>query len=76
MATECISIHVDPEAAQAYNSAPPADRRKIEALLSLWLRNLTAKQPGALKDVMDRVGQKAREKGISAELLERLLKEA
>ncbi|HUI41129.1 MAG TPA: hypothetical protein VL523_04090 [Terriglobia bacterium] len=76
MATETISIHVDPETAQAYKAAPPADRTKMEALLSLWLRDLATAEPAGLNEVMTRVGRKARARGLTPEVLESLLKEA
>ena len=74
--TETIPIQVDPEAAQAYKAAPPGDQKKMEAILSLWLRDLTSAEPAALKEVMNRVGRKARTRGLTPEVLESLLKEA
>src|SRR5258708_11480012 len=42
MATPTITIPLDTQTARAYDSAPPEQKRKIQALLSLWLRELAA----------------------------------
>ncbi len=42
MANPSITIPLDPQTARAYDSAAPEEKRKIQALLSLWLRELAA----------------------------------
>lgn len=42
MAKPTITIPLDPQTARAYDSAAPEEKRKIQALLSLWLRELAA----------------------------------
>ena len=37
-----ITIPLDADTARAYESAAPTEKRKIEALLSLWMRELAA----------------------------------
>lgn len=37
-----ITIPLDPQTARAYNSARAAEKRKMQALLSLWLQELTS----------------------------------
>jgi hypothetical protein len=76
MAAEKITIPVDPQAARAYNSAPPQDRQKMEALLALWLRDLVAAEPATLRQIMDEVSRQARARGLTPDLLESLLKGA
>ena len=76
MATETITIQVDPEAARAFNAAPPADQRKMGALLSLWLKDVAMAEPAALKQLMTDISKKARDRGLTPEILENLLKEA
>ena len=76
MATETITIQVDPEAARAFNAAPLADQRKMGALLSLWLKDVTMAEPAALKQLMTDLSQKARDRGLTPEILDNLLKEA
>ena len=76
MATETITIRVDPEAARAYQDAPPSDQKKMRALLSLWLRDVATAGPATLKEVMSDLSKKARARGHTPEILEDLLKEA
>jgi len=40
MAKATITIPLDPQTARAYDSAAPEQKRKMQALLSLWLREL------------------------------------
>lgn len=75
MATESITITVDAEAARLFNTASPEERRALEALVSLQL--LEASTPRqSLRELMDIVGQRAQEHGLTEELLQELLKEA
>ena len=76
VATETITIEVDREAARAYKAAPPADQRKMGVLFSLWLKDVAMAEPAALKQMMSDLSKKARERGLTPEVLERLLKEA
>ena len=74
MALENITIALDPEAARAYDAAPADDKKKMQALLSLWLRNLMTAEPAALKQIMNEVDRKARARGLTPEVLDSLLK--
>ncbi len=76
MAAETITIPLDPEAAKAYKAATPDDQKKIKALLSLWLRDLTKAEPSDLKKLMDEVSLKAKAQGLTPQVLESLLKGA
>jgi hypothetical protein len=40
MVNPTITIPLDQETAQAYNSTPAEEKRKMQALLGLWLREL------------------------------------
>ena len=71
-----ITIPLDTNTARAYESAAPAEKRKIEALLSLWMRELAAGEYASLQTVLDNVGRKAKAKGLTAETLDSLLKGA
>jgi hypothetical protein len=74
MNVEQITIRVDPEAAQAYRAVGEADRRKIDLLLSLRLREIT--QPAAsLQEVMRDISRKAQERGLTPETLRAILDE-
>jgi len=76
MAKPTITIPLDPETARAYESATPEERRKMQALLSLWLRELAAGEYRSLEEVLDEVGQKAKSSGLTPEILDSLLKGA
>ena len=76
MANPTITIPVDPQTAQVYNSAAPEERRRIQALLSLWLRELATGDSPSLQQVLDEVGRKAKARGLTPEMLDSLLKGA
>jgi hypothetical protein len=76
MTRPTITVPVEPDATLAYNSASDQEKRKIEALLGFWLKELLADQSQTLKEVVEEIGQKARERGLTAETLESLLKGA
>jgi len=76
VANPTITIPVDPQTAQVYNSAAPEERRRIQALLSLWLRELATGDSPSLQQVLDEVGRKAKARGLTSEMLDSLLKGA
>lgn len=75
MANVTITIPLDPEAAQAYSSATPEEQRKMQALLGLWLRELARSDSPSLQQVLDQIGEKARSRGLTPEILESILKD-
>jgi hypothetical protein len=74
MANPTITIPLDPQTAKAYDSADADQKRKIQTLLSLWLRELTFGENPPLEQILDEVGQKARARGLTPELLDSLLR--
>jgi hypothetical protein len=76
MAKATITIRLDPQTARAYDSAAPEEKRKMQALLSLWLRELAAGETASLQRVLDEVGRKAKDRGLTPEMLDSLLKGA
>ena len=76
MANPTITIPLDPQTAKMYNSAAPEEKRKIQALLSLWLRELAAGEYPPLQQVLDEVGRKAQSRGLTPEMLDSILKGA
>ena len=76
MPAETITIPLDPEAAKIYKAAPAEDKKKMQALLSLWLRDLAMREPSTLKEIMDDLSRKAQARGLTPEVLESLLKGA
>ena len=76
MANSTITIPLDPQTARAYDSATPEEKRKMQALLSLWLRDFAAGEYDSLQRVLDDVGRKAQARGLNPETLDSLLKGA
>lgn len=76
MPNSTITIPLDPQTAQVYNSAPVEDKRKMQALLGLWLRELARSDERSLQQILDEAGRKAQAKGLTLEMLESLLKGA
>jgi hypothetical protein len=73
MGTDTISIPLDPQTARAYSAARAEERQKIQALLSLWLLELTASDSPALEQVLNEVGSTAQARGLTPEKLESIL---
>jgi hypothetical protein len=76
MPNPTITIPLDPQTAQAYDSASPQEKRKLQALLSLRLRELASGAYPSLQEVLDAVGRKAKARGLTPEILDSLLKGA
>ena len=76
MVNPTITIPLDPQTAQAYNSASAEEKRKMQALLGLWLRELAAGEQRSLQQILDEAGRKAQARGLTPEMLESLLKGA
>lgn len=70
-----ISIDVDPDAARAFSEASADERRKLQLLLSLRLRELTAGPTRPLKEIMDEIGAEAESRGLTPEILESMLRD-
>jgi hypothetical protein len=75
MTTATISLEVDANTAQAFAAASAEDKRKLQLLLSLRLRELTARPARPLKEVMDEIGRYAEAQGLTPEMLESLLRD-
>ncbi|HBY93031.1 MAG TPA: hypothetical protein DEP84_03550 [Chloroflexi bacterium] len=70
-----IPIPVDAETARVYREASTEDQKKIQLLLRLRLRELADLPSGSLADIMDEIGTKAEAHGLTADILERLLRD-
>lgn len=69
-----ITIRVAPEDARAYESATPEERRKMDLLLSLRLKQI-AGPTAPLKQVMREISGKAQARGLTEEKLDELLRD-
>jgi len=72
---EEITLTVDSEVARAYNSASPEEKRKLDLLVNLSLREATSSER-SLQEVMLEISEKARSRGLTPEILQSILKEA
>jgi hypothetical protein len=68
-----ITIPVDAETARAYHTASPDDQKKIQLLLRLRLRELSELPKNSLVEIMNAIGAKAEQRGLTPEILEALL---
>jgi hypothetical protein len=73
VALETISIAIDADVAQTFCQASAEDRRKIEFLLRLRMRELTLGRIRPLSQIMDEIGKGARARGLTPELLESMI---
>jgi hypothetical protein len=73
MTTSTISIAVDRESADAFAGASAEQRRKLELLLGLRLRELTSSAGRPLSSIMDDIGAEAVAAGLTEAKLQSLL---
>lgn len=73
MSQATISIPIDADIADAYAAVGAEQQRKIQLLLRLRLRDLTSSGARPLTEVMDEIGTRAEERGLTPELLAELL---
>jgi len=69
-----ILVSVDADVASAYRQASDEDRRKLDLLVNLRLRDATRSKT-SLRNVLREVSQSAQQKGLTEELLQSLLDE-
>ncbi len=67
-----VTIQLDAEAARIYQQASTEDKRKMQVLLSLCLREF-GKPTKSLLTLMDGISDKAQARGLTPEILESLL---
>lgn len=72
--TEQITVSVDPDVANAYRLASDSDRRKLDLLINLRLRDATRSE-ASLKQVMLEISRNAQERGLTPEILQAMLNE-
>lgn len=72
MATKKISIRVSDRAARAYETAPPDERRKLDALLSMRLTE-AAGSGRSLEEIMSEISRNAQQRGLTPEKLDEIL---
>ncbi|MCH7639026.1 MAG: hypothetical protein IH855_06145 [Bacteroidetes bacterium] len=75
MSTEEITIRVPRRLAQAYRSAAPEQRRKMELYLTLLLTTYVGAAGSGFDDVWTRLGEETKASGLTEDRLNELLKE-
>lgn len=70
-----ITVPIDAETARVYHMASPEDRKKIQLLLRLRLRELAELPTGSLIEIMDDIEAKVGARGMTPEILDGLLSE-
>jgi hypothetical protein len=73
MTNTTITIPLDEASATAYNTASAEDQRKIQLLFRVLLREFTAPANLSLRELMDDIGAQAEGRGLTPDILERLL---
>lgn len=74
MTLSTIEIQLDKRAARVYTEATDEEKEKIQSLLSIWLQEFED-APGDLLTLMEEIGQRARQRGLTPEKLEILLRD-
>ncbi len=70
-----ITISVSEDAARAFEACAEERRKTIELLLGMRLEELVRPSKVSLLQLMDEVGQEARKRGLTPEVLESILSE-
>jgi hypothetical protein len=74
-ATEQINVIVGLEAARIFKNASPEQCLKLELLISLQLRSSTQAPTRSRTELMDEIGRKVQERGLTPEILVEILAE-
>lgn len=69
---DTITVAVDADVAQAYRTASARDRRKLDVLVNLRLREATSSSK-SLREIMEEVSRSAQERGLTPEILRSIL---
>ena len=67
-----IRIELDEQVAQIYTTASAEKRRKIQAMVTLWLKAF-AETDVSLDSFMNDMSDRAKQRGLTPEILNRLL---
>ena len=75
MSLEQITISVNTDVANAYRIASEKERRKLDLLVNLRLRDAT-RTKSSLKQIMGEISQNAQERGLTPDILQSILDES
>jgi len=68
-----MKIPLNPQAVEVCESASPKERQKMRALLSIWLRDLAARERRPLSQILDEAAAEAKARGLTPEMLDSFL---
>lgn len=74
MGVEQITISVDHDVAEAYRCASESERRQLDLLVSMRLREATA-SVGSLQEVAREISEKSQDRGLTPDILRGILDE-
>ena len=74
MMAEQITVSVDSKVANAYRGASDSERRKLDLLVNLRLREATDPYR-SLQEVMEELSRNAQQRGLTPEILQSILDE-
>ena len=69
---DTITVVVDADVAQAYRTVSDRDRRKLDLLVNLRLREAT-RSSQSLREIMEEISRGAQERGLTQEILRSIL---
>ena len=72
--TEQITVSVDSDVANRYRSASNKERRKLDLLINLRLRDVT-ESGKSLRDTMLEISRNVQQRGLTPEILQSILDE-
>lgn len=74
MATETITLEIDSEAAQALQSVSAEGREKLQVLLGIWLKEYIKADDASLRESMNEISEQAKNRGLTPETLDSILR--
>jgi len=69
---DTITVAVDADVAQSYRTVSARDRRKLDLLVNLRLREAT-RSSQSLREIMEEISRSAQERGLTPEILRSIL---
>jgi hypothetical protein len=73
--TQEIKIKVSSEVAVAYENATEQEKNRLQAIVTIFLDRDTSNNNDLLGGIMDRISDRAQERGLTPEILESILDE-
>ncbi len=75
MSETTIVLPIDEATANLYNAASPEEKRKVQLLFRVLIREVMLNNDVSLTQVMDEISKEAQERGLTPDLLEDILRD-